>query len=77
LWVWSLTQPACRRCPTSTLNDPEVKGKIMIDCQLSEEGYYSLLAIFNEKNQDIIYRLEGYEVIALLLKFFADHHKKE
>ena len=61
----------------SIVNDPDVKGKIMEEHQLSEEQYYDLLALFNKTNQDIIYRLESHEVIALLLKFYAEHMEEK
>jgi len=57
----------------SLVNDPEVKGRIMKDYLLSEDDYYRILARFNEKNRDIIYRLEEHEVIALLLVFFSEN----
>ena len=60
----------------SIVNDPEVKGKIMEEHGLSEGQYYDLLALFNERNQDIIYRLETHELIAILLKFYAEHTKE-
>jgi hypothetical protein len=57
----------------SLVNDPEVKGKIMKDYLLTEDQFYRLLAQFNEKNKDVIYRLEGEEVIALLILFYAEN----
>lgn len=60
----------------SIVNDPDVKGKIMEEHGLSEGQYYDLLALFNERNQDIIYRLETHELIAILLKFYAEHTKE-
>lgn len=54
------------------VNSKEIKGKIMEDYKLSEEEFFELLAIFNEKNGDFIYKLESQEVIPLLLQFFAD-----
>ncbi len=58
------------------VNGPEIKGKLMEQYGLSEEEFYKLLARFNEKNGAFIYKLEGYEVIPLLLDFFADEAKK-
>ena len=58
------------------VNDPEFKGKIMGDYQLTEEDYYRLLAQFNEKNKDFLYRLESREIIPLLLQFYADNAGK-
>ena len=54
-----------------TVNSPEVKGKIMEDYGLSEEEFYRLLAMFNERNKDFLYRLETQEAISLLFKFYA------
>jgi hypothetical protein len=58
------------------VNDPEVKGRIMKDYSLSEDEYYRILAIFNEKNKEVIYSLEGNEVIALLLQFYSENAGK-
>lgn len=57
------------------VNGPEIKGKLMKKYGLSEEEFYALLAHFNEKNGDFIYKLEGREVIPLLLQFFATETK--
>lgn len=57
------------------VNGPEIKGKLMETYGLSEEEFYELLARFNQKNGDFIYKLEGHEVIPLLLQFFADEAK--
>ena len=58
------------------VNGPEIKDKMMKEYALSEEKYYELLAKFNERNGDFIYKLETFEVIPLLLQFFADEAKK-
>lgn len=57
------------------VNGPEIKDELMEKYGLSEEQFYELLARFNEKNGDFIYKLEGHEVIPLLLEFFADEAK--
>ena len=59
------------------VNSPEIKGRIMKDFQLTEMAYYEVLARFNEKNKDIIYRLAGHEVIPLLIQFYADNAKQK
>jgi hypothetical protein len=59
------------------VNDPEVKGRIMKDYNLTEEDYYKLLAVFNEKNKDIIYELQENELISILLMFYAENAKKK
>jgi hypothetical protein len=56
----------------SLVNDPEVKGKLMKDYGINEEQYYEGLANFNDKNKDIIYRLEREDVIALLHLYFSE-----
>jgi hypothetical protein len=58
------------------VNGPEIKDKMMQEYGLSEERFYQLLAIFNERNGSFIYKLETHEVIPLLLQFFADEGKK-
>lgn len=57
------------------VNSQAIKGKLMEAYGLSEEEYYKQLARFNEKNGDFIYKLEGREVIPLLLEFFATENK--
>jgi hypothetical protein len=57
------------------VNSPEVKDRIMKDFSLTEEDYYRLLAIFNEKNKDIIYELEPNELISLLLIHYGQNKK--
>lgn len=52
------------------VNSPEIKGTLMKDYGLSEEKFYEILARFNEKNADFIYKMEGFEVIPMLLEFF-------
>lgn len=59
------------------VNSPEVKDKIMKDYDLTEEDYYRLLAVFNEKNKDIIYQLEPNNLISLLLMFYGENAKKK
>lgn len=58
------------------VNSPEIKDKLMKRYGLSEKQFYELLARFNQKNGDFIYKLEGYEVLPLLLQFFADEAEK-
>lgn len=58
------------------VNGPEIKGKLMHDYELSEEQFYEILARFNQKNGDFIYKLEFHEVLPLLLQFFADEAER-
>jgi hypothetical protein len=55
------------------VDDAEFKGRIMNDYHLAEGDYYRILARFNEKNKDFLYRLELDEVIPLLIQFYADN----
>lgn len=59
------------------VNDPEVKDRIMKEYELSEETYYRHLAVFNEKNKDIIYELEANELTSLLFIFFEENARKK
>jgi hypothetical protein len=59
------------------VNDPEVKGKLMKEYDLTEEAYYRHLAVFNEKNRDIIYELEANELTSLLFIFFEENARKK
>lgn len=61
----------------SIVNAPEVKGKIMEDYAISEQKYFELLAVFNEKNRDIIYQLEETDLVALLILFYAENTGKK
>ena len=60
----------------SMVNGPEIKGMLMKEYGLSEEQFYEILARFNQKNGDFIYKLEWREVLPLLLQFFADEAEK-
>jgi hypothetical protein len=59
------------------VNAPDVKDKIIKDYALTEEEYYRLLAIFNEKNKDIIYELDSKDLISVLFSFYAENTKKK
>jgi hypothetical protein len=59
------------------VNSPEVKEKIMADFNLTEEDYYRILALFNEKNKDIIYQLQENELISILIMFYAENARKK
>ena len=59
------------------VNSPEIKDKMMKEYGLSEEKFYQLLSVFNERNGGFIYKLETHEVIPLLFQFFADEGKKQ
>lgn len=61
----------------SIVNSPEVKDRIIADYNLTEKEYYDLLAIFNEKNKDIIYQLEANELISILLMFYGENAKRK
>lgn len=58
------------------INSPEIKGNLMNEYELSEEQFYEILARFNQKNGDFIYKLEFHEVLPLLLQFFADEGER-
>lgn len=58
------------------VNDPEVKGKLMKDYNLTETQYYSHLANFNQKNKDFIYDLDDADVVQLIFRYFAENVKK-
>jgi hypothetical protein len=60
-----------------TVNDPEVKGKLMKEYALTEDEYYRHLAVFNEKNKDFIYELEANELTSLLFIFFEENARKK
>jgi hypothetical protein len=59
------------------VNDENVKGEIMRVYAITEEEYFSGLALFNEKNKDIIYKLQPDEVTSLLLVFFGELKNKK
>jgi hypothetical protein len=59
------------------VNDTTVKNKIMRENHITEEEYFKLLAIFNEKNKDIIYELEPNELISILMLFYSENTRKK
>lgn len=61
----------------SMVNGADIKGRLMTEYGLSEERFYKILARFNEKNGDFIYKLEWHEVLPLLLQFFADEAEEQ
>ena len=54
------------------VNGPEIKGRVMKEQGISEREFYRLLAIFNERNKEFLYKLDNHEVVPLLLQFFAE-----
>jgi hypothetical protein len=59
------------------VNDTTVKNKIIRENHITEDEYFKLLAIFNEKNKDIIYELESNELISILILFYSENAKKK
>jgi hypothetical protein len=53
------------------LKSPETKEGLIKKYKLTEGEYYSLLAKFNEKNQEFMYYLTAPELITLLNDFYA------
>jgi hypothetical protein len=59
------------------VSDTSVRNKLIRDNHLTEDEYYRLLALFNQKNKDIIYELEANELISILILFFSENAKKK
>jgi hypothetical protein len=59
------------------VSDTTVKNKLMRDNHITEDEYYKLLALFNQKNKDIIYELEANELISILILFYSENAKKK
>jgi len=59
------------------VNDPEVKEFLMKEHSLTEDEFNRMLAVFNEKNKDIIYELEEQDLISFLKLYFAEAVKKK
>lgn len=59
------------------VNSADIKAKIMTDYSLTEDNYYRLLAIFNEKNKDIIYELDPESLTSLIFIFYAQNANKK
>jgi hypothetical protein len=60
---------------TSVMNDPELKADIMRIYNVTEDEFYRVLALFNEKNRDSIYDLDANDLISFLYLFFAEQEK--
>ncbi len=59
------------------VNSNWVKDQIMKHFNIKEEEYYRLLAIFNERNSDIIYELESQDLIQVLNMFYQEELNKK
>ena len=59
------------------VSDTAVKNKIIRENKITEQQYFALLAIFNEKNKDIIYELGQNELISILFLFYSENSKKK
>jgi hypothetical protein len=62
---------------TSVMSDPELKADIMKVYNVSENEFYRILALFNEKNRDSIYELGANDLISFLYLFFAEQEKNK
>lgn len=58
------------------INDPEVKDRFMRDLEITEQKFFEILALFNEKNKDIIYEMEAQDLVTFLELFFKEQLKK-
>ena len=52
------------------VNDPDLKNEIMTRYGFSEEKFYDLLAIYNEKNKDIMYSSNSGLILNSLLSYY-------
>ncbi len=61
----------------SIVNDPDVKSDIMDRYAISEEKFYDLLSIYNEKNKEIMYSSNSGLILNSLVSFFQNQTAKK
>jgi CarboxypepD_reg-like domain len=61
----------------SIVNDPDVKSDIMERYTISEEKFYDLLSMYNEKNKQIMYSANSGLILNSLLSFFQNQTAKK
>lgn len=59
------------------VNDPDLKFEVMQRFSISEERFYDLLAVYNEKNKDITYSANSALILNSLLSFFENNTSKK
>ena len=59
------------------VNDPDLKFEVMQRFSISEDRFYELLAIYNEKNKDITYSANSALILNSLLSFFENNTSKK
>jgi hypothetical protein len=58
------------------VNDPDLKDEIMARYKIDEAKFYELLAIYNEKNRDIMYSSNSGLILNSLLSYYQEATKK-
>lgn len=58
------------------INDPEVKDRLIRDLEITEEKFFEILALFNERNKDFIYDMEAQDLVTFLELFFKEQLKQ-
>jgi len=59
------------------VNSPEVKGELMKKYSLTEEGFYDLLAKYNQEHYKSMYSLDSKSLIASISYFFSSQLNKK
>jgi hypothetical protein len=59
------------------VNDPDLKFEVMQRFSISEERFYDLLAVYNEKNKDITYSANSALILNSLLSFYENNTSKK
>ena len=59
------------------VNDPDLKFEVMQRFSISEDHFYELLAIYNEKNKDITYSANSALILNSLLSFLENNTSKK
>jgi hypothetical protein len=59
------------------VNDPDVKNEIMERYLITEDKFYELLAIFNERNKDITYSANSALILNSLLSYYKNSTRQK
>ena len=59
------------------VNDPDLKFEVMQRFSISEDRFYELLSIYNERNKDIIYSANSALILNSLLSFYENNSSKK
>ena len=59
------------------VNDPDLKSEVMQRFNITEEKYFDLLAIYNERNKEVTYSANSGLILNSLLSYFENATRKK